>query len=146
MIVCSVQQSKSNRQRYHHHHRHHYRRHYLRPNGLFQTSLGWPVPPSPPLSEKNLWGQNGKAKITRHRASTSNRWYFAFGLCCHSNETRAPIANPPNSAQLEGTRYRSPKLHPVRTVVWEWCEQQTDTQADARDQYAFRFVYNSREM
>jgi len=21
-------------------------------------------------------------------------------LCCHSNETRAPIANPPNSAQL----------------------------------------------
>ena len=24
-------------------------------------------------------------------------------LCCHSNETRAPIANPPNSAQLEGT-------------------------------------------
>jgi len=24
-------------------------------------------------------------------------------LCCHSNETRAPIANPPNSAQLEET-------------------------------------------
>jgi len=24
-------------------------------------------------------------------------------LCCHSVETRAPIANPPNSAQLEGT-------------------------------------------
>jgi len=24
-------------------------------------------------------------------------------LCCHSNETCAPIANPPNSAQLEGT-------------------------------------------
>jgi len=22
-------------------------------------------------------------------------------LCCQSNETRAPIANPPNSAQLE---------------------------------------------
>jgi len=22
---------------------------------------------------------------------------------CHSNATRAPIANPPNSAQLEGT-------------------------------------------
>jgi len=22
-------------------------------------------------------------------------------LCCHSDETRAPIANPPNSAQLE---------------------------------------------
>jgi len=26
-------------------------------------------------------------------------------LCCHSNETHAPIANPPNSAQLDGTSY-----------------------------------------
>ena len=24
-------------------------------------------------------------------------------LCCHSNKTRAPIANLPNTAQLEGT-------------------------------------------
>jgi len=34
-------------------------------------------------------------------------------LCCHSNETRAPIANPPNSAQLEAQHpYYFPKLHP----------------------------------
>jgi len=34
-------------------------------------------------------------------------------LCCHSNETnRAPIANPPNSAQLESTPYYPPKIHP----------------------------------
>jgi len=33
-------------------------------------------------------------------------------LCCHSNETHAPIANLPNSAQLQGTPYHSPKLHP----------------------------------
>jgi len=26
-------------------------------------------------------------------------------LCCHSNDTRAPTANLPNSAQLEGTPY-----------------------------------------
>jgi len=32
-------------------------------------------------------------------------------LCCHSNETRAPIANPPNSAQLEGTLYH-PQVTP----------------------------------
>jgi len=32
--------------------------------------------------------------------------------CSHSNETRAPIANPPNSAQLGSTHYNSPKLHP----------------------------------
>jgi len=30
---------------------------------------------------------------------------------CHSNETRTPIANPPNSAQLEGNPYHSSKLH-----------------------------------
>jgi len=26
-------------------------------------------------------------------------------LCCHSNDTHASIANPPHSAQLDGTRY-----------------------------------------
>jgi len=29
----------------------------------------------------------------------------------HSNITRALIANPPNSAQLEGTHYHCPSLH-----------------------------------
>jgi len=33
--------------------------------------------------------------------------------CCHSNATGAPIANPPNSAQLGGIPYHSSKLHPV---------------------------------
>ena len=33
-------------------------------------------------------------------------------LCCNINETHAPIANPSNSAQLGGTPYHSPKLHP----------------------------------
>jgi len=32
--------------------------------------------------------------------------------CCHSNATRAPIANPPNSAQLGGIPYHSRKVHP----------------------------------
>jgi len=52
------------------------------------------------------------AIITRHRARTSTRWHFAFGLCCHSNETPAPIANPPNNAQLGGNPYHSKKSHP----------------------------------
>jgi len=43
-----------------------------------------------------------ETRRTRHRASTSTRWHFAFGLCCHSNETRAPIANLPNSSQNRG--------------------------------------------
>ena len=33
-------------------------------------------------------------------------------LCCHSNKTHVLIANPPNSAQLKGTPYHSPNLHP----------------------------------
>jgi len=37
--------------------------------------------------------------------------------CCHSNETRAPIANPPNSAQLEGTPTIPPSYIWVRAVV-----------------------------
>jgi len=36
-------------------------------------------------------------KTTKHRASTSTRWHFAFALCCHSNETHASIENPPNT-------------------------------------------------
>ena len=35
-----------------------------------------------------------------------------LALCYHSNETRALIANPLDSAHLEGIHYHSPKLHP----------------------------------
>ena len=58
-------------------------------------------------------------------------------LRCHSNETRAPIANPPNSAQLEGTPYHSPKLHlgPCSNVGMR---RGTDRHTDGRDQYTFR--------
>jgi len=38
-------------------------------------------------------------------------------LCCHSNETRAPIANPPNSAQSEENTCRSPIRVPELRVV-----------------------------
>jgi len=45
---------------------------------------------------------------------------------CHSNETRALIANPSNSAQLEGIPYHSPSY--IRAVVWECCNGQTNRQ------------------
>ena len=38
-------------------------------------------------------------------------------LRCHSNETRAPIANPLNSAQRGDTLYHSPSYIRVRAVV-----------------------------
>jgi len=53
-----------------------------------------------------------------------------LGLCCHSNKTRASIANPLNSAQLGGTSYHSPNLHlgPCSSVgMWRWTDRYTDT-------------------
>ena len=49
---------------------------------------------------------------TSHRASASTHDISCLVLRYHSNENRALIANPPNTAQLEGTPYHSPKLHP----------------------------------
>jgi len=49
-------------------------------------------------------------------------------LCCHSNETRTPIANQPNSVQLESTPIIPPTYTRVRAVVWECGDGQTDRQ------------------
>jgi len=46
----------------------------------------------------------------------------------HNNETRSPIANPPNCAQLRETPYHSPTYVQVRAVVWAFGDGQTDTQ------------------
>jgi len=49
----------------------------------------------------------------------------------HSNATRAPIENPPNSAQLGGILYHSTKLHsgPCNSVGMR---PRTDTQTHRR--------------
>ena len=59
-------------------------------------------------------------------------------LCCHSNETHAPIANSPNSAQLEAPPTIPPSYIRVHAVVWECGEGHTD----GRDQYTFHVVYD----
>jgi len=46
----------------------------------------------------------------QQRAHTLRK--LGFALYCHSNATREPIANPPNSAQLGGSLYHAAKLHP----------------------------------
>jgi len=60
-------------------------------------------------------------------------------LCCHSNATRAPIANPPNSAQLGGSLYHAPKLHPgpcssvgIRPRTDRHTDTQTHRQTDTQ--------------
>jgi len=51
----------------------------------------------------------------------------------------APIANPPNSAQLGGIPYHSLKLHPGPcSSVGMW--PRTGRHIDARDHYTFRVV------
>ena len=52
---------------------------------------------------------------------------LGFALCCHSNATRAPIANPPNNAPLGGSLYHAPKLHP-RPCSSVGIRPRTDTQ------------------
>ena len=42
--------------------------------------------------------QEDKPGIERVQALTD---ILRLALCCHGNETRAPVANPPNSVQLE---------------------------------------------
>jgi len=73
----------------------------------------------------------------QHNVKPGTEWVQAVAdishsaLCCHSNETRAPIANLPNSAQLEGTPSYSPKLHPSpcsSVGMWRGTDIHRDTQ------------------
>ena len=72
-----------------------------------------------------------------------------FALCCHSNATRAPIPKPPNSAQLGGSLYHDPKLHPglcSSVGVRPRTDRHTDRDIDARVHNTFCVVYDSRKM
>ena len=60
---------------------------------------------------------------------------LGFALCFHSNATRAPIANPPNSAQLGGSLYHASKLHPgpcSSVGVWPRTDTHCDTHTQTR--------------
>jgi len=54
---------------------------------------------------------------TRHMSEYKHSLTFRSRVCCHSNEIRAPIANPPNNAQLEGTPYHPSSYIRVRALV-----------------------------
>jgi len=83
-----------------------------------------------------------------YRGMNASLFKLGFALCCHSNATRAPIANPPNSAQLGAASNMPPSYIRVRSVVWTYGRGQTDTQThtDARDHNTFCVVYDSRKM
>jgi len=73
--------------------------------------------------------QNDKPGIERVQAHAD---ISRSALCCPSNETRAPIAYMPNSAQLGRTPYHSPSYIRIRAVVWECGEGQTDRHTDTQ--------------
>jgi len=67
----------------------------------------------------------------QQRALTPHK--LGFALCCHSNITHAPTANPPNSAQLGGSLYHAPKLHLGPCIsVGVRPRTDTDTQTDTQ--------------
>jgi len=64
-------------------------------------------------------------------------------LCYHSNEIRAPTANPPKSTQLRAP----PSMPQVTSGSMQWCGNAVSNRhKDACDQYTFRLGYASREM
>jgi len=69
-----------------------------------------------------------------------------IGVLGDSNETHAPIANPPNSAQLGAVPTTPPSYIRVGAVVWMCGRGHTDRHTDAGDNNTFRVVYDSREM
>jgi len=88
----------------------------------------------------------GNQRISGIVVSTKHWLTFRIQLRCHSNETRAAIINPLNSAQLGGILYHSQSYIRIRAVVWKCGEGQTNRHTDARDQYTFRVVFDSHEM
>jgi len=62
------------------------------------------LPPADSHVDPFMWiddtDDHGKPGIGRIQALAD---ILRRALCCHSNETRAPIANQPNSAQLDAT-------------------------------------------
>jgi len=53
-----------------------------------------------------------KTESAIQRVQASSLTFRIRRVCCHSNQTHAPIANLPNNNQLGGTPHHSPKLHP----------------------------------
>jgi len=81
---------------------------------------------------RNKTEQHQKSE-TRHRASTYGVSTSMYSLTFRvRNATRAPIANPPNSAQLGGIPYHSPSYIRVRAIVWACDRGQTDRQTHRR--------------
>jgi len=77
---------------------------------------------------KHMYSLTFRVRLYAVNARHVHRLPIRAALCCHSNENRAPIANPPNSTQLGDTPTISPRYIRVRAVVWAYGRGQTDRQ------------------
>jgi len=87
-----------------------------------------------------LWERPRHPSVTnQQRAHTPHK--LGFALCCHSNATWAPIANPPNSAQLGGSLYHAPSYIWVRAVMWAYTQTDRHTHRRAWPQYILSHLW-----
>jgi len=102
--------------------------------GHRNDSCGWSHYHTPPLPSlpRHLPAAHAPAEHSHYVVISRDGCKLVtirFALCCHSNATRALIANPPNSAQLGGITYHSPSYIQVRAIVWAYDRGQTHRRA-----------------
>ena len=83
-----------------------------------ESFFGTSMPCAPSYCPSERWTRLRRSDICIGIEWVQNTcWHLAFVLYCHSNETRAQIANLADSAQLGGTP--CPSYMWVHAVVWE---------------------------
>ena len=107
-------------------------------HGLYHQAQGLSISPQGQMKTKITTVTKPATQRVQALADSSCSALYALALykairlhtCMLSQQrNRAPIANPPNSAQLEGTSYHSPCYIRVHAVVWmRWgTDRQTHT-------------------
>ena len=106
----------------------------VRPNSAPGNGLSTPPCAAGDMMLHNLdtIGSNHPCQANRHpairRVHAASLTFLIRRVSCHSNETGAPTANPPNSAQLGSTLYHYPRLHPgpwSSVRMWWGTDRQT---------------------
>jgi len=124
--------------------------------------------PGEPVPEENFWTLWCKGRLTEADTQTVRLGATSSGLTSaqfppppfpHFLQAGCPYCRP-TSAQLGGSLYHAPKLHPgpcSSVGVWPRTDRQTDrhtdrhtesghAHTDARDHNTFCVVYDSRKM
>jgi len=103
-----------------------------------------PQPRHPPVTGQQRAQSPPSVRTMSSYRGMDTSLQLGFTLSCHSNATCAPFANPSNGAQLGGSLYHAPELHPGScSSVGVW--PQTDRHRHRRTWPRY-IVYDSRKM